>query len=87
MSLPQFQMPRWITRKTLDGREVEPPRRCYDPATIAAIPGVRTIEECVHLMLGNGERITGKFDQARIEIMRSGSVVGYFEITGEHPPP
>jgi hypothetical protein len=80
-------MPRWITRKTPDGREVEPPRRCYDPATIAAIPGVRTLEECVQLMLRKDERITGNPDQPRIEIMRGESVVGCFEITRDQPPP
>jgi hypothetical protein len=80
-------MPRWITRRTVDGREAEPPRRCYDPVTIAAIPGVRTIEECLHLMLRKGERITGKLDEARIDIERDGSIVGYFEITREQPPP
>ena len=80
-------MPRWIMRKTLDGREVGPPRHCYDPATIAAIPGIRTIEECVHLMLRKGESIRGTFDLPRIEILDGDEVVGYFEITRQHPPP
>jgi translation initiation factor IF-1 len=38
-------------------------------------------------MLGEGERIAGKLDQSRIEIKRGDMVVGYFEITRQHPPP
>jgi hypothetical protein len=78
-------MPRWITRKTVDGLEVAPPRRCYDPATIAAIPGVRTVEECVQTLLGKDERIDNGLDQPKIPIKRGNSLVGYFEITREHP--
>jgi hypothetical protein len=78
-------MPRWITRRTLDGVGVAPPEHCYEPATIAAIPGVRTIEECVLQMLREDERIDGELDQPRISIKRGDEVIGYFEITRRQP--
>jgi hypothetical protein len=74
-------MRRWITRKTLGGIAVERPRRCYDAASIIAIPGMRTIDECVHLMLREDEVIVDSLDQLTIHIKRAGAVVGYFEIT------
>jgi hypothetical protein len=78
-------MPRWITRKTLDGLEVAPPMRCHDPESIAAVPGIYTIEECVHILLGKDEAIDDEFDRARIPIRRGNAVVGYLEVTRERP--
>jgi hypothetical protein len=78
-------MPRWITRKSVDGAVVEPPTRCYDPASIAAIPGVRTIEECVRFLLEDDESIEGGLDQPTIAIKRGEALVGYIEVSRMHP--
>jgi hypothetical protein len=78
-------MPRWITKKSVDGTALDPPARCYDAATIAAIPGVRTIEECVRVLLEEDESIVGGLDQSRIPIKRGNAVVGYFEIQRMQP--
>src|SRR5688572_29837639 len=40
-------MPRWITRRTMDGVQVKHPIPCYGRTSIAAVPGMRTLEECV----------------------------------------
>jgi hypothetical protein len=56
------------------------PSPCYDPASIAAIPGLRTAAESVRLLLNEGESITGGLEQAVIEIIRGDMIVGYFEI-------
>jgi hypothetical protein len=69
----------------MDGEVLEPPTRCYGPASIAAIPGVRTVEECVRLSLKHGESIVGELDQPRIPIKLGESVVGFFEIVRASP--
>jgi hypothetical protein len=69
----------------MDGEVLEPPTRCYDPASIAAIPGVRTVEECVRLSLKQGESIVGELDQPRIPIKLGESVVGFFEVVRASP--
>lgn len=79
--------PRWITRRANDGSVIDPPVRCYDPASIAAIPGVRTLEECVRLLLKKDETIVGGLDQPRIIIKRGDAVVGYFEVVRAQPDP
>ena len=73
-------MPRWITRKTIDGVQVQPPIPCYDRTSVVAVPGIRTVEECVNLLLDEDEQIVGDLDEWVIAIQREGTVVGYLEI-------
>jgi hypothetical protein len=76
-------MTRWITRKNSSGAVVQGPVPCYDLTTIAAIPGMRTAAECVHLLLNDGEEIEGGLEQPVIKIVRGGYVVGYFELASD----
>lgn len=78
-------MPRWVTIKAVDGAVVVPPTRCYDPATIAAIPGLRTIDECVRFLLEDDESIEGGLEQTKIPIKRGEALVGYLEVSRMHP--
>ena len=73
-------MTQLITKMSVDGAVLEPSAPCYDPASIAAIPGVRTIEECVRVLLEKDETIVGGLDQAMIPIKRGDTIIGYFEI-------
>ena len=64
----------------MDGVQVKQPIPCYERASIAAVPGMRTVEECVNLLLDEDEQIVGDLDEWTIAIQRAGTVVGYLEI-------
>jgi hypothetical protein len=70
----------------MDGVQVKHPIPCYGRTSIAAVPGMRTLEECVRLLLEEGEQIVGDLDQPTIAIQRAGTVVGYLEITTPPDP-
>jgi hypothetical protein len=74
-------MPRTLIRKTPEGVVIGEPRQCYGMTAIAAVPGMRTVEEWVHVLLAEDEMIVGGFEQPRIAIKRGEVVVGYFEVT------
>jgi hypothetical protein len=80
------RMSRWITRKTLDGVLIRHPIPCYDETSIAAIPGMRTVEECARLLLEEGEQIVGDLHQRIVAIHRTGTAVGYLEISRADDP-
>jgi hypothetical protein len=79
-------MSRWITRKDVDGRQVKPPIHCYDETSIVAVPGLRTVEQCVRILLAEDEQIVGGLNRGIVPIQREGTVVGYLEIQGPQDP-
>jgi hypothetical protein len=76
-------MSRWVTRRTVDGIEVEPPRACFDPGTIIAQPGRMTIEECVAMLVNQDECCLGASNKRPIR--RGAELVGYIDITEVSP--
>jgi hypothetical protein len=76
-------MSRWVTRRTIEGFEVEPPRACFDPGTIVAQPGRMTVEECVAMLVSQDERCLGASNKRPIK--RGAELVGYIDITEVSP--
>jgi hypothetical protein len=76
-------MSRWVTRRSIDGFEVAPPRDCFDPDTIAAQPGRMTVEECVAMLIAQDERCIGESNKRPIK--RGAKLVGYIEISEVSP--
>jgi hypothetical protein len=73
----------WVTRRTIEGFEVEPPRACFDPGTIIAQPGRMTIEECVAMLVREDERCLGA--SGKRPIKRGAELVGYIDISEVSP--
>jgi hypothetical protein len=76
-------MSRWVTRRTIEGFEVAPPRACFDPGTIIAKPGHMTVEECVAMLVAQDERCLGASNKRPIK--RGAELVGYIDITEVSP--
>ena len=76
-------MPQWVTRRTIDGFEVNPPRACLDPDTIIAQPGRMTVEECVAMLVAQDECCLGASNKRPIK--RGAELVGYIEISEVSP--
>jgi len=70
---------RRIVRLDLEGREVRKPLRCIFPGAIAAEPGIRTIEQCIAMLLIDGESAEG--DSDRRVVTQAGKVVGYIDLS------
>jgi hypothetical protein len=68
---------RWIVRRDVDGKEVGDPLRCYDQNVIIAVPGVRSIEQCLVDLLRPGEECLGQGEKR--PIMFYGKYVGHIE--------
>ena len=77
------RMSKWVTRRSVDGLEIGPPRICFDPQTIVARPGHTTVEECVAMLLADGEQCVGTAD--RRPIRRGEELVGYIDVTSTRP--
>jgi hypothetical protein len=74
---------RWVVRRSVDGYEAAPPMRCLADDTIAAEPGLRSVAECVAILLEEGERCEGVSDKRPVR--KFGQLVGYIEISREYP--
>jgi hypothetical protein len=57
--------------------------RCFVKNAIVAEPGLRTVEECIALLLRDGEVCEGAED--RRKILSGDRTAGYIEITREQP--
>jgi hypothetical protein len=74
---------RRVVRKDLQGREVGESLRCYVHAAIAAEPGLLTVEQCVMVLLAEGESAQGDGDVRPIE--HHGRMVGCIQILDAEP--
>jgi hypothetical protein len=70
---------RRVVRKDTQGCDVGEPLRCFVPGAIVAEPGTLTIEQCLMLLLADGECAQGDGDVRPIR--RGGELVGYLHIT------
>lgn len=74
---------RWVLRKGLNGSRESALVRCFVKNAIVAEPGLRTVEECIALLLRDGE--VCKDVEGHMEIHRGDGIAGYIEITREQP--
>lgn len=74
---------RWAIRRDVFGKAEGEALRCFLPHAIVAEPGLRSIDQCVSMLLGEGETCAGG-DQDQV-ILRNGQVVGHICITREKP--
>jgi hypothetical protein len=70
---------RWVVRRDTKGRQVGEPLRCFLPGAIVAEPGLRTLEQCITILLIDGECAEGNSDKRVIK--HEGKLSGYIHIT------
>jgi hypothetical protein len=73
----------WVFRRNEKGEVVGTPLRCLDEDAIVAEPGILPMEECLSLLLREGESCGGKTHKRFV--LRDGKIVGYIELSEEHP--
>jgi hypothetical protein len=74
----------WVARMNVDHAPVGDPLRCFLSDAIVAVPGVRTVEQCIADLVTSGETVIG--DSNKRPIMKSGQLVGYISITRRESP-
>lgn len=74
---------RWVTRRDVSGKALGEPLRCFLPHAIVAEPGLRSVDQCVQLLVEKGETCVG--DEEHRLIMNHGTVVGHIDVTRERP--
>jgi hypothetical protein len=74
---------RWVVRRSLDGYEAAPPMKCLADDSIAAEPGLRSVAQCVAILLEDGESCEGVSDKR--PVLKDGQLVGYIDISREYP--
>ena len=74
-----FMPLRWVVRKDVVGRETAPALRAFVEGAIVAEPGLRTVDQCVASLLGEGEECEGVTDKRPIR--KDGKLIGYIDIT------
>lgn len=76
-------MPKWVIRRTIDGRAVSEAKFCTELRPILKGTGVRAVDDCIDELLVEGERIGPGTHRKRI--MRGDRLVGFIEVTDSHP--
>jgi len=74
-------MPKYVFRMNLNLRPVGEPLYCVDPLELVFHPGLRTVTQCVHALLGPDEICLGFSDQRAI--MQGPKLVGFIRIVEE----
>jgi hypothetical protein len=74
---------RRVVRLDTQGRETGEPLRCYLANAIVAEPGLLTLEQCLRILLVDGECAEGDSDKRPIRC--NGQLVGYIDIADVEP--
>jgi hypothetical protein len=69
---------RRVVRLDTQGRETSERLRCYCLGAIVAEPGLLNLEQCLAILLTDGECVEGISDE--LAIKRDGELVGYIQI-------
>lgn len=76
-------MAKWVTRRTIDGKDVSEPRFCTEFAPLLQNTGVWTVDDCIRKLLDADERLGSDSDHR--PILRGEQVVGFIDVTDFHP--
>jgi hypothetical protein len=76
-------MPKWVIRRTVDGKAVSEAKICAESRPILKGTGVRAVDDYVHELLADGERL-GSGRQRR-PILLEDQLVGFIDVTDSHP--
>jgi hypothetical protein len=71
-------MAKCVFRLNLRLQPVGEPLSCIDARDLPYLPSIPTIEECVHMLLGDDEICLGRTDKREIRL--GARVVGYIRI-------
>lgn len=74
-------MSKWITRRDLEEHAVGRSMLCVQPGSITAQLGMRTIEECIAILVAPDEVCEGVSD--RRPIKKNGKLVGHIVISDD----